>query len=247
MRQGRLQEEINRWVREGLSLEQARVNARHQIAAEMQAESNLIRKSLSNPEGFVSSSDAIEKAMKGVEIKPYSALDDYAKRFRLVTGDAFHGGLMAGMDGGSFWDAFKARMKYAAASGLADSLTSGLFGSKGLVQSVVKGLSKFGGGTNFAPGGLSLVGEYGPEIVDLPRGSKVRTAAATQALIQNMAGRAANAGSGEVVNFHYSPTNNFQGTSQEISAFRAEMENDRRNFKSNVIAAYTDARARRQV
>lgn len=32
---------------------------------------------------------------------------------------------------------------------------------------------KFATGTNFAPGGLALVGEKGPEIVDLPRGSKV--------------------------------------------------------------------------
>jgi hypothetical protein len=31
----------------------------------------------------------------------------------------------------------------------------------------------FAGGTNFAPGGMSLVGERGPELVNLPRGSKV--------------------------------------------------------------------------
>jgi hypothetical protein len=32
---------------------------------------------------------------------------------------------------------------------------------------------KYASGTNYAPGGLALVGERGPEIVDLPRGSKV--------------------------------------------------------------------------
>jgi hypothetical protein len=31
----------------------------------------------------------------------------------------------------------------------------------------------FAGGTDFAPGGLSLVGERGPELVNLPRGSQV--------------------------------------------------------------------------
>ncbi len=31
----------------------------------------------------------------------------------------------------------------------------------------------FAGGTNFAPGGTALVGERGPELVNLPRGSKV--------------------------------------------------------------------------
>jgi hypothetical protein len=35
----------------------------------------------------------------------------------------------------------------------------------------------FADGTNFAPGGLSLVGERGPELVNLPRGSKVTSSA----------------------------------------------------------------------
>ena len=34
-------------------------------------------------------------------------------------------------------------------------------------------------GTSFAPGGLSLVGERGPEMVSLPRGSGVSTAPQT--------------------------------------------------------------------
>ena len=34
----------------------------------------------------------------------------------------------------------------------------------------------YANGTQYHPGGLALVGERGPEIVDLPRGSKVRTA-----------------------------------------------------------------------
>jgi hypothetical protein len=37
----------------------------------------------------------------------------------------------------------------------------------------------FASGTNFAPGGMALVGEYGPELVNLPRGSQVATAAQT--------------------------------------------------------------------
>lgn len=35
------------------------------------------------------------------------------------------------------------------------------------------GIPGFANGTNFAPGGLSLVGERGPELVDLPRGARV--------------------------------------------------------------------------
>jgi hypothetical protein len=40
----------------------------------------------------------------------------------------------------------------------------------------------FAGGTDFAPGGVALVGEKGPELVQLPRGSKVFTASETRAL-----------------------------------------------------------------
>jgi tape measure domain-containing protein len=41
----------------------------------------------------------------------------------------------------------------------------------------------FASGTNYAPGGLALVGELGPEIVDLPRGSKVYTNSETKQML----------------------------------------------------------------
>lgn len=41
-------------------------------------------------------------------------------------------------------------------------------------------IPRFANGTRFAPGGLALVGERGPELVRLPRGSKVNTATQTQ-------------------------------------------------------------------
>jgi phage-related minor tail protein len=40
-------------------------------------------------------------------------------------------------------------------------------------------------GTNYAGGGLSVVGEYGPEILDLPRGSKVKTASETRSMLSD--------------------------------------------------------------
>jgi hypothetical protein len=41
----------------------------------------------------------------------------------------------------------------------------------------------FANGTNNAPGGMALVGERGPELVNLPRGSQVRTATDTQRML----------------------------------------------------------------
>lgn len=43
----------------------------------------------------------------------------------------------------------------------------------GLNLSSQAGLAHFAGGTNYAPGGMALVGEEGPELVHLPKGSKV--------------------------------------------------------------------------
>jgi TP901 family phage tail tape measure protein len=41
----------------------------------------------------------------------------------------------------------------------------------------------FASGTNFAPGGMALVGEMGPELVQLPTGSKVNTSKQTQQML----------------------------------------------------------------
>jgi len=46
------------------------------------------------------------------------------------------------------------------------------FGVPGLGKAAI-GLNKHAAGTNFSPGGLSLVGEAGPELVALPRGAQV--------------------------------------------------------------------------
>lgn len=51
--------------------------------------------------------------------------------------------------------------------------TSGGFNPLALITSLF-GLFKFADGTDFAPGGMALVGERGPELVNLPRGSQVR-------------------------------------------------------------------------
>jgi hypothetical protein len=45
-------------------------------------------------------------------------------------------------------------------------------------------ISSFASGTAFAPGGLALVGERGPELVNLPRGSKVYPADQTERMLR---------------------------------------------------------------
>jgi phage-related minor tail protein len=45
------------------------------------------------------------------------------------------------------------------------------------------GVQEYATGTNFAPGGYAIVGERGPELVNLPRGSKVHTANQTKQML----------------------------------------------------------------
>jgi hypothetical protein len=60
----------------------------------------------------------------------------------------------------------------------ASYILAGITGTAGAVQTALIGaqpIPKFAQGTDFSLGGSALVGERGPEIVDLPQGSRVRT------------------------------------------------------------------------
>ena len=50
------------------------------------------------------------------------------------------------------------------------------------------GVAKYAKGTNFHPGGLAIVGEQGPELVNLPRGSSVETASQTRSVMRSGTG-----------------------------------------------------------
>lgn len=74
------------------------------------------------------------------------------------------------------------------------------FGGKGWGFPTIPGYEM---GTLFAPGGLALVGEKGPELVDLPRGSKVKTATQTQRALNNSRTETRHI---QVVNNYFGPT-----------------------------------------
>jgi tape measure domain-containing protein len=68
----------------------------------------------------------------------------------------------------------------AAAGGVAAALFTTAIGAIG-----VKGFAR---GTNNAPGGMALVGEQGPELINLPRGSQVFPTPKTNAMLSGMGG-----------------------------------------------------------
>jgi hypothetical protein len=58
-------------------------------------------------------------------------------------------------------------------------------GLVGVLTGGISSLFGFAGGTDSAPGGVALVGEEGPELVDLPKGAAVHTADETQDILSN--------------------------------------------------------------
>ena len=90
---------------------------------------------------------------------------------------------------------------------------------------------KFAGGTDFAPGGMALVGESGPELVNLPRGSQV---------VPNDVLRSGSGVGGAIV---YSPAIDARGASVEaVSKLAQIIEADRASFASRTVATIQQAR-----
>ena len=117
------------------------------------------------------------------EIKP--ALDDVSSgfdTFKSSVASAFEG-LITGAS--SFKDALGSVLN-SLANVFAQAASSALFGPN-LLGGIIPG---FANGTNNAPGGMALVGERGPELVNLPRGSQVRTASDTSRMMGGVGGNA---------------------------------------------------------
>lgn len=113
-------------------------------------------------------------------------MEEYAEQAKFVdqiNEDLKNGLIDAIVEGGNFSDVLQDVAKQLAKAALQATLfgegplakifgtSGGLFGKGGgLLGGLIPG---FADGTNFAPGGTALVGERGPELVNLPRGSQV--------------------------------------------------------------------------
>src|SRR5690606_26888393 len=62
--------------------------------------------------------------------------------------------------------------------------------TKPLANALFGGVPGFATGTRFAPGGLALVGERGPELINLPRGSRVFPNGQTRDMLSSGGGNA---------------------------------------------------------
>jgi tape measure domain-containing protein len=82
------------------------------------------------------------------------------------------------------WGAILASIGKGIANTIIGFIEGGIRGALSGIPGAPKiSLPRFADGTNFAPGGLALVGERGPELVNLPRGSQVIPNEQTQGML----------------------------------------------------------------
>lgn len=127
--------------------------------------------------GLVLEDEEVEALKKAeISLNTYHAKQDAVKReyaaLREQQDNAFKDLLSYLSEGVDIADEFLRKLrqgsKYTPSQG-----STGLTFEKWTGWSLIKSLFGFASGTNYAPGGMALVGEQGPEIVELPRGSKV--------------------------------------------------------------------------
>ncbi|WP_441232660.1 hypothetical protein [Bradyrhizobium sp. 1200_D9_N1_1] len=100
----------------------------------------------------------------------------------------------------------------------------------------------FASGTNSAPGGLSIVGEKGPELVNLPRGAQVFNAGQTQGMLSG-------AGGGQPVIMNDNRQINIgEGASAEtVAQLREELARDRASRYADTVRIVQDAKQKRKL
>ena len=126
-----------------------------------------------------------------------------------------------------FADLIKTLEKAALNSLIMSFFTPGAGQSQSWFSSI---LPKFAEGTSSAPGGMAVVGEKGPELVNLPRGSQV---------IPNSVARGMGVG-GSIV---YSPAIDARGASVDAVARLAQiLAEDRASFANRTVATIQQAR-----
>ena len=137
--------------------------------------------------GIESTKDTVAKAMgsladgvTGLQGRTEVATVQIAKSFGDMAKDTVSAldGMVSSIKGGGFLDILGSALDLFLQLG-----STGLFG-KELAANINKpSVPGFANGTRFAPGGLALVGERGPELVNLPRGSGVLNAQATRGML----------------------------------------------------------------
>lgn len=133
----------------------------------------------------------LEAGVKTTEVQTVRIAQSFADMARDISSSLRN--LADGIKNGDFFDIFDAVLNIVTTLG-----SAGVFGKK--FQGRVNSIPRNANGTAFHPGGLMMVGERGPEILQVPRGGRV---------VPNHELREAGAASGVVNNYYTLPSDEF--------------------------------------
>jgi hypothetical protein len=179
-------------------------------------------------------------AAKSID-KTKDAVEKLSERMQ-ATKDAMKGAFTGILSGAKSVREALADMLQSFADMLANEAFDGLWSgatskSGGGVLSGVASLLGFANGTPSAPGGLAMVGERGPELVNLPRGSQVITAENTRQMM--------NGGGG---GFSYAPTIDARGASlAAVQELESLLTSQAASFNARVELAVAKAQKSRRM
>ncbi|MDQ0558305.1 tape measure domain-containing protein [Rhizobium mesoamericanum] len=131
---------------------------------------------------------------------------------------------------------------------LLDQALDGIFGFSGSnnwFSSIFSGgggtrIPGFASGTDFAPGGIAMVGEKGPELVNLPRGSQVIPNASLPKVSKAMGGNSHS--------ITYAPVIDARGADSEaVARLERILAKERAEFSAKVVRTVKDAQGRRML
>lgn len=180
-REQRIRQITNELEAAGIPIAKARMNAEAQVGAELRGQYDVMLRQLqvsANDNSFVATEKAMQRIAAGKIV-----FDENADALRSLqrTGetafDTIADRLAAGRQAWGSWkdtakdaisDVIGDLIRLIAINPLKNAIFGGMTGYTPLPT-----LKFFAGGTDFAPGGMAVVGERGPELVNLPRGSQV--------------------------------------------------------------------------
>lgn len=152
--------------------EEARRRARRSAAGlPLTAPDLKVSDGLLNTPSLIDGMEKVKTKLKGLGDSAREQTVRIAKTFKDMADDTLSAldRMASAIKGGGFLDILQGVL------GLGLQLGSiGAFGSK-IAANINKSVPGYATGTNFHPGGLAMVGERGPELVSMPRGSRVFT------------------------------------------------------------------------
>lgn len=188
---------------------------RKTMTAQQALEASGITLTAEHAQKFISSSEAIATATASYDKakKTLTDLNNASSQIGSALSSAFADAVVEGKNLNDVLSSLLKTLEKAAINSVFSSaFNAPASGGLSPIAAGLAGIFGFASGTDFAPGGVSLVGENGPELVNLPRGSQV---------VPNDVLRKSSGGGGDTIQYNINASGADSGTVARIQTVLA--------------------------